>query len=503
MPAPTLQAQGAIAAVTTGDLTVTLPAYAANDIVVITTVGYVPNTTTGTNTQTLASPWNKNSPNVTTGNPIDEEHATWWARATSASSLGTTVTITRPTSWDTGADTCWAGRAYVVRGCVTTGNPYDEFASTALSTAANPALPAITVSGGNRLAIVFMTKADNSATPTAATGYTVGTEVTTNTGTDAAFQSYRQTASATVSTVTPTGGTAPAQGNSAYFEFSFIPESVTATASAPLGGTTGTATALVSHTATASAPLGATTGTATATVTKPTVFATAAAPLGALTATATADVTRPPVTATASAPLGTLSSTASAVVSHNATATSSLGAVTSTATAVVTHDVTASAPLGAVIGTANAIVNNLVNATAALGTLASTATADVSHDATADAPLGSVTATATAQIGDVATATSQLGALTATATATVTPGPTPPSKPSTGGRRDRFDIRPERPTRIPKIEPKPRPGFVVAYGLAYLTSVQAQAEGIVTYVAENDDEEVLLLLTNATRLRIP
>lgn len=477
MPAPTLQAQGAIAAVTTGDLAITLPAYAANDIVVITTVGYVPNTTTGTNTQSLASPWTKNSPNVTTGNPIDEEHATWWARATSASSLGTTVTITRPTSWDTGTDTCWAGRAYVIRGCVTTGNPFDEFASTALSTAANPALPAITVSGGNRLAIVFMTKADNAATPTAATGYTVGTEVTTNTGTDAAFQSYRQTASANVGTVTPTGGTAPAQGNSAYFEFSFIPESVTATASAPLGGTTGTATAVVKRTATASATLGGTTGTATAVVKH---TATAAAPLGAVTATASATVTRPTVFATADAPLGSLASTATATVSHTATANAALGSVTATATATV---------------------NNVVSATAQLGALASSAIATVTHTATADAPLGTLTATATAQIGEIVLAQALLGALTATATATVTPGPGPAVRPSTGGRRDRFDIRPEIPKLVPKIEPKPRPGFVQAFGLAYLTGLQAQAEGLVTYVAENDDEEVLLLLTNATRLR--
>lgn len=232
MPAPTLQAQGTLAAVTTGNLAITLPTYAADDIVVITTVGWVPNTTTGTNTQSLASPWTKYSPDVTTitSSIIDAEYACWWARATSASSLGTTVTITRPTSWDTGTDTCWGGRAYVIRGCVTTGNPYDDFAATAISTAANPALPAITVAGGNRLALIFMVKADNTATPTAATGYTVGTEATDTAGTDCGMQTYRQTTSANISTVTPTGGTAPAQGGSVYFEFAFVPAVVTRTA---------------------------------------------------------------------------------------------------------------------------------------------------------------------------------------------------------------------------------------------------------------------------------
>lgn len=225
MTAPNLQAQGTIAAVTSGNLAITLPTYAANDIVVITTVGWVPNTTTGTNTQSLASPWNKYSPDVTTitSSIIDAEYAFWWARATSSSSLGTSVTITRPTSWDTGTDTCWAGRAYVVSGCVTTGNPYDAITATAISTAANPQLPAATVSGNERNVIAFAVMADNVSLPTAATGYTVGTAATTTTGTDAGFQSYSDITNANVSAVTPTGGTAPGQGGTVYFSVVFTP----------------------------------------------------------------------------------------------------------------------------------------------------------------------------------------------------------------------------------------------------------------------------------------
>lgn len=239
MAAPTLQTQGNIAAVTTGNLAITLPAYTTNDIVVITTVGWVPNTTTGTNTQSLASPWTKYSPDITTitSSIIDAEYAFWWARATSASSLGTTVTITRPTSWDTGTDTCWAGRAYVIRGCETSGNPYDELVATSISTAANPAFPAVTVNAGERNVIVFMAKADNTATPTAATGYTVGTEATTTTGTDAGFQSYTDVTNTSVSAVTPTGGTAPAQGGSVYWGVSFKKPLVTITRTASDTGT--------------------------------------------------------------------------------------------------------------------------------------------------------------------------------------------------------------------------------------------------------------------------
>lgn len=223
MAAPTLQAQGNIAAVTTGNLAITLPAYTTNDIVVITSVGWVPNTTTGTNTQSLASPWTKYSPDITTitSSLIDAEYAFWWARATSGSSLGTTVTITRPTSWDTGTDTCWAGRAYVIRGCETTDDPFDQLTATAISTAANPALPAVTVNAAERNVIAFYVSADNNTAPTAATGYTVGTADTTNTGTDAGFQSYSDVTNTSLSAVTPTGGGAPAQGGSVYFSASF------------------------------------------------------------------------------------------------------------------------------------------------------------------------------------------------------------------------------------------------------------------------------------------
>lgn len=477
MPAPTLSQQGSIAAVTTGDLTITLPAYTTNDIVVITTVGWIPNTTTGTNTQSLASPWTKYTPAVTSGNPIDTEHSFWWARATSASSLGTTVTITRPTGWDTGTDTCWAGRAYVINGCVTTGNPYDELAATALSTAANPQLPAITISGGNRLALIFMTKADNSATPTAATGYTVGTEVTTNTGTDAAFQTYRQTTSANITAVTPTGGAAPAQGDSVYFEIAFVPAPVTATAAAPLGAVSGSGTAVVTRSATAASSLGAVTGSATATVRR---TATAAAPLGAVTGLATATIT-PTVIATAAAPLGVVTSTASATITHVATGSTLIGALDATATAAITHSATADAPLG---------------------TVTASSTAVVSHTATGDAALGSLSAAATATTGTVVIAAAALGSTTATAIATVTPV----TKPAGGGgirwiqpqqRPPLPQIKQPEPQPEPiKVRPviKPAPRLVSASAISDAGELSALAVSRIDWIAELDDLEVLELI---------
>lgn len=231
MAVPVLQAQGAIANVTGvgSNLVITLPAYQADDIVVLTSVGWVPNTTTGTNTMSLASPWTKYSPNITTitGGLIDGEWAFFWARAANASSLGTTVTITRPTSWDTGNDTAWGGRAYVIRGCATTGNPYDQLTATSLVATANQAFPAITVTGVERLPVVFYCSSDNNTAPTAASGWTVNTAVTDAGGTDVGFQSYDIEAGVSTSTsaVTPTGGGAPAQGSNMYFAASFRPPS--------------------------------------------------------------------------------------------------------------------------------------------------------------------------------------------------------------------------------------------------------------------------------------
>lgn len=248
MAFPTLQAQGTVNAVTAGNLAITLPAYAADDIVVITTVGYVPNTTTGTNTQTLASPWTKYTPDVTriTGGLIDSEHAFWWARATSTVSLGTSVSITRPTSWDTGTDTAWGGRAYVVRGCGTIGDPFDELVASTPVNTANPQIPAITVNGLERTVIAFYVASDNLTAPTAATGYTPGTAAINNTGTDTGFQTYLDQTNTSVVATTPTGGATSAQNFQVYFVASFVP--------LPVVSSTATGSGLGSETATGNIP---------------------------------------------------------------------------------------------------------------------------------------------------------------------------------------------------------------------------------------------------------
>ena len=563
MAAPTLQAQGTATANTTGNLTVNLPAYAADDIVVITTVGFVPNTATGTATQSLSSPWTKNSPDVTviTSNLIDEEHACWWARATSNSSLGTSVTITRPANWDTGTDTCWYGRAYVIRGCVTTGDPYDEFASTALTTIANPVLPAITVAGGNRLALVFMTKADNTTLPTAATGYTVGTVNTTNTGTDAGMQSYRQVTSANLGTVTPTGGQANAanNGNSCYFEFAFIPEPVTATASAALGNIGTSVSGTVTKIASGSAALGNIGTSVTGTVSK---VASGAAPLGALSASATGTVLPPPVTGVADAPLGALASSASAVVSKVASAAAPLGGLSASASATIIEFGVADAPLGGLSSSASGIVSKVGSAdaplgglsasaigdviggasasaqlgglaasasgvvtvagsaSAALGGLLSSGSATVSKVASADAPLGGLTASATGEVVADVVAVAALGGVTGSASGVVTVsglgsaalggltavavGPVTPPSPAGGEARPNPYLQPRRKKQPIKkaaaakarvvVAETPAPKLVKAFGKPTFVGLKAKAEGKVTFSAEEDDLQVLLML---------
>lgn len=168
---------------------------------------------------------------------------------------------------------------------------------------------------------------------------------------------------------------------------------VNATASAPLGSLTATASAKPTVFATA---VSSSTSSATASAT-PTVFATATQAFGALTATAQAAPVR---FAILDAPLGALASSATADVLHvvQATATAAFGALTASATATKIVFATASAPLNQL----NAYVAAVPKILAVL-----------------NAPFGSLNSTASAGRVIFATATQALGALTATAPATV------------------------------------------------------------------------------------
>lgn len=224
MAAPTLQAEGAIAAVTTGNLTPTLPAHATNDILVVVMSAWVPNTTTGANTVAAPSGWTKLlSDTVITSSLIDGEWAIFWKRAASGSEAN--PTFTRPTGWDTGTDTNWSARAYVIRGCITTGDPWDAAVKSALYSTANQALPAVTVSGSERMVLQGWSCSDNQATtgqPTSS-GWTSGTLTNSTTGTDAGFNTLRKDNVSASTNADATTIPAPVQGRYIYFGISFKP----------------------------------------------------------------------------------------------------------------------------------------------------------------------------------------------------------------------------------------------------------------------------------------
>lgn len=204
--------------------------------------------------------------------------------------------------------------------------------------------------------------------------------------------------------------------------------------------------------------------------------ATGAAPLGALAASATATVTHI-VTGVAEAPLGELVAEVSEVT--------------------VTVDAEADATLGGLSASATANIDNPASGDAPLGELASSATGTVSVIATAVGNLGSVIAAATGTVIPLGTMTANLGGLDATATGTVTPV-TPAVQP--GGAP--YPYRRQKPRMktepvIELVEPETvvvQVKTVQAYCTPIVASVSASAQGRVTFVAEDDDLQVLLML---------
>jgi hypothetical protein len=223
--APNFQSQGAINAVTTGDLTLTLPITPnVDDIILASIILYAP-ATTGAITITPPADWNLvEGPQIVDGSfNLDARYRLYWKRATASESNPTFVR----TAGGTGASTCFAGRLYIVRGCITTGDPWDEVdvapnAGSAPYTAANGTMDAVTVLAAERLVMQFVTIADNTSPGTAPSGWTAATAVNSGTGSDAGFQTFRQdnvssTTAAVASTVAAT-----AQGY-CFFGVSFKP----------------------------------------------------------------------------------------------------------------------------------------------------------------------------------------------------------------------------------------------------------------------------------------
>lgn len=209
-----------------------------------------------------------------------------------------------------------------------------------------------------------------------------------------------------------------------------------------------------------------------------------------------------PLNGTAAAPLGASTASAVATVTKIASASSTLGElVVEVSEVTVTVDAEADATLGGLSASATANIDNPASGDAPLGELASSATGTVSVVATAVGNLGSVVAAATGTVIPLGTMTANLGGLDATAIGTVTPQPTPPQPQTQGGGGGRLypyrQSRPKQPAPQPVVEPEVivvPVKTVQAYCTPIVASVSASAQGRVTFVAEDDDLQVLLML---------
>jgi hypothetical protein len=126
-----------------------------------------------------------------------------------------------------------------------------------------------------------------------------------------------------------------------------------------------------------------------------TTTVTASAPLGGLTAGAVALVSH---VVSAGAVLGGVEASASSSVLNLVSAQAVLGGVVASAGATVSHTVTADAALGAGVGSATSQVRVSAVASASLGALSSNAVANVAGVVTASALLGELTSSAQATV---------------------------------------------------------------------------------------------------------
>lgn len=245
-----------------------------------------------------------------------------------------------------------------------------------------------------------------------------------------------------------------------------------ATAESNLAGLSAAATAGIDNPATGAATLGGATSTASATITHD---AQASSAFGSLTASASANIDNP---ATASAPLGEMIGSGSAVVSHPAQASSSFGGMISSVSAGISHAAQAASPLGDASGSAQAVV--IITAQGATLIPAATITANGTvipvGEAIAYAPLGSLVASASA------TVRKQGGTAGGLLLQRIPPQPQPQI------------VKQEEPQEPELVEPIREPQEVFALSYARLPSVRARAVGNVVWVAEKDDEEILMLI---------
>ena len=170
---------------TGNSVTPTLPATAADDILLLLVISHQPAGIGIIGTPNGGPTWNsayqatyQNSSSVDQGRV-----ALFWARAT-GDHTGVTVTVSR--TGDTGSDSCLYTRGITYRGCSTDSPPWDDLqASIVASTTAT--WPAITVSGSERTLVTGQINSDNSPLASGPSSYNVHQSGSTSTGTDASM----------------------------------------------------------------------------------------------------------------------------------------------------------------------------------------------------------------------------------------------------------------------------------------------------------------------------
>ena len=219
MTAPTLQAEGNLIVNTSGTLTVVIPTHTTNDILILTLCYYGPNTAGDVLDTPTPSGWTIVHG---LGGGADGRNGIYWRRATGAGTAN--PVCSRGVSWDTGTDTAFGGRAYVVRNCVTTGNPWDQAANSGGIDTANGAVQALTVSGTERLAIHFLGYPDDPTNAPTLSGWTAGTDTQDATGTGMNMRTFRKdNVSANTSGDTTAIDDPPSTENYHLWGFSFKP----------------------------------------------------------------------------------------------------------------------------------------------------------------------------------------------------------------------------------------------------------------------------------------
>lgn len=155
LAAPTVQAVGASAVATSGtDVVAAWPAHAANDIGILIASGVGPNA--------YAAPggWASvaNSPQVTTDtSAAGSRLSVFWRRAASSAEANATIV-------DVLSDDAKLAVIVVVRGCTTSGNPWDATAGGVENVATNViTIPGLTTTGANRLVLAIVAQSNDVA----------------------------------------------------------------------------------------------------------------------------------------------------------------------------------------------------------------------------------------------------------------------------------------------------------------------------------------------------